>query len=288
VLDWYSLLLKYGIDVPNVDQFSIHCPFHDDRRASCAVNIEKGVWNCFAGCGQGGLKSFIWRISGKSWGEIQMEFQEEELEFSIDDFDLGIRSDIEEDNFCPTYEGLVDISDNHWIYERGFTKEILTTWECKQNAYGDFVLPVKSEDSETLGWITRRIELSPKYLFSKGFKKSRALFGINNLMDTDVLFICEGALDAIWLRQNGYNGVGILGASISKNQIELLKKLKPQEVVLCLDNDEAGKKGTEKATFDLEDWFMISFIQFPKRYKDFQEIRNRAEIEQVIENRNIF
>tara|TARA_R100000781_G_scaffold113428_1_gene81903 strand:+ start:2747 stop:3613 length:867 start_codon:yes stop_codon:yes gene_type:complete len=288
-MDWYSLLIRYGVDVPNTeDEFSIHCPFHDDRRASCAVNVEKGVWNCFAGCGQGGLNSFIWRISGKPWNEIQVEIQETDLDFSIGEFDLGIKTPDEEDTFQPTYEGLVDINDNHWIYQRGFTKEILKTWGCKQNAYGDFVLPVENEESETLGWITRRLELTPKYLFSKGFRKSKALFGLNHLMDKDVIFICEGALDAIWLHQNGYNGLGILGATISKNQIELLKKLKPQEVVLCLDNDEAGKKGTEKATFDLEDWFMISFIQFPKRYKDFQDIRNRIEIDKIIENRNIF
>lgn len=32
------------------------CPFHDDRNPSFSVNAEKGVWQCFAGCGSGTLR----------------------------------------------------------------------------------------------------------------------------------------------------------------------------------------------------------------------------------------
>lgn len=36
----------------------INCPFHDDKKASCSVNYESGVYNCF-GCGaHGGTKAF--------------------------------------------------------------------------------------------------------------------------------------------------------------------------------------------------------------------------------------
>jgi putative DNA primase/helicase len=34
------------------------CPFHDDRSPSFSANIEKGVWKCHAGCGEGGLIEF--------------------------------------------------------------------------------------------------------------------------------------------------------------------------------------------------------------------------------------
>ena len=51
----------------------IACPFHLDNRASCAINLDKGVWICFAGCGQGSLKTFIQKISNKSWDEINKE-----------------------------------------------------------------------------------------------------------------------------------------------------------------------------------------------------------------------
>lgn len=34
------------------------CPFHQDKTPSLSVNTEKGVWNCFAGCGSGGVLDF--------------------------------------------------------------------------------------------------------------------------------------------------------------------------------------------------------------------------------------
>ena len=48
MVDWFSVLTDYGIDVPNTNQFIIHCPFHEDRRQSCSINLDKGVWICFA------------------------------------------------------------------------------------------------------------------------------------------------------------------------------------------------------------------------------------------------
>ena len=49
MIDWIEALQKVGIDAPlGTDEFSVICPFHDDKVASCAINVEKGVWFCFA------------------------------------------------------------------------------------------------------------------------------------------------------------------------------------------------------------------------------------------------
>lgn len=40
------------------------CPFHDDSHPSLSVNLEKGVWICFAGCGGGNIFQFIARLEG--------------------------------------------------------------------------------------------------------------------------------------------------------------------------------------------------------------------------------
>lgn len=39
------------------------CPFHNDSTPSFSINTEKGVWNCFSGCGSGGLIDFECRYS---------------------------------------------------------------------------------------------------------------------------------------------------------------------------------------------------------------------------------
>ena len=45
------------------ESISARCPFHDDQRASLSVNLEKGVYNCHAGCGSGGVLDFERRFS---------------------------------------------------------------------------------------------------------------------------------------------------------------------------------------------------------------------------------
>lgn len=53
---------------------SVRCPFHQDRTASLSVNVEKGVWKCHAGCGQGGFVEFEKKFSGcddeTAWANI--------------------------------------------------------------------------------------------------------------------------------------------------------------------------------------------------------------------------
>lgn len=44
-------------------EVKLRCPFHDDRLPSLAVNLEKGVWKCHAGCGEGGVLDFEERFS---------------------------------------------------------------------------------------------------------------------------------------------------------------------------------------------------------------------------------
>lgn len=50
----------YGLKYPQAStgQRSIHCPVHDDANASATLNLEKGVFYCFA-CGAGGNAAHV-------------------------------------------------------------------------------------------------------------------------------------------------------------------------------------------------------------------------------------
>jgi len=101
----------------------------------------------------------------------------------------------------------------------------------------------------------------------------------------DTLYIVEGALDCMWLSQYGYPAVAILGATISRRQIELLSVLGPHEIVLALDNDDAGSRGKEKASFDMGNRFLISYLNIPKKYKDLQEITDINTLHTVLNSK---
>ena len=290
MIDWHSILINHGVDVEDTDQFNIHCPFHNDARESCSINIEKQVWICHAGCGQGHLKGLLKKLSGKSWQEINELCDEDEWDLDLNLFGDVVLDDDYNISLTAEQDSLVDIPVNHWIFQREFTTGTLEKWGCKSNQYNDLVIPVKDAESVVLGWVTRRIQSIPKYLFSTGFQKSKSLFGINHLQNSNnaVLFLVEGTLDAMWLDQQGYPSVAILGASISNAQIELISSLNPTEVVLCLDNDEAGRKGIFKATLDMGNRFMLSYIKLPNGYKDVQDIRHLDQLSKVIQNRTLW
>lgn len=86
----------------------------------------------------------------------------------------------------------------------------------------------------------------------------------------DKVYLVEGEFDTMILDQHGYNAVGILGTtSFNHEAIELFKGL---DVVLCLDNDEAG----ERATQELAKMFLlkgqgVSGKQLPDGIKDITD-----------------
>lgn len=53
---------------------AVRCVFHDDNLPSLSINLEKGVWNCHAGCGNGGVLDFEKKWSGcdteTAWANI--------------------------------------------------------------------------------------------------------------------------------------------------------------------------------------------------------------------------
>ena len=56
-LSFHDVLAHYGREQHGQkdgqrDQIKIICPFHNDHKPSCGVNLEKQLYNCFA-CGAG-------------------------------------------------------------------------------------------------------------------------------------------------------------------------------------------------------------------------------------------
>jgi len=91
---------------------------------------------------------------------------------------------------------------------------------------------------------------------SKIFKKGETLYNYHNAKDIakreKKIILVEGFMDAIRLASEGLgNVVALQGTAMTKDQIELLKKLRV-EVVLCLDNDNAGLIATLNNGADLD------------------------------------
>src|SRR3954454_7932955 len=63
--DFRAVLGHYGLKLHGQgEQAKVRCPFHDDERPSCSVNLERGIFHCHAGsCGaKGNVLEFVHRM----------------------------------------------------------------------------------------------------------------------------------------------------------------------------------------------------------------------------------
>lgn len=106
------------------------------------------------------------------------------------------------------------------------------------------IIPFMSEGRIVFLQGRRTDEGQPKYLHLKRPVPMYNTDVLDELEKGSKVYVCEGVFDAMVLTQNGYKAVAILGVNNFKSEAtELFKGL---SVVLCLDNDEAGQRGTQE------------------------------------------
>lgn len=259
------------------------CPFHEDSHPSFSLNTSNGLWICHTGCGYGDFYLLVERVLGcgpmeaREW--IQNNGFGQSLESLIPEFQNLISP--KEVSLCPDseewlkyFQGLHNDTMPEWFLSRGFSWETINHWNIRYDPIQDSVtIPIYYE-KQLVGTVTRNTQKQPKYENSHNLPRNNILWGEISRSKNDII-ICEGALDNLWLWQNEYNSIGLLGTYISQKQIELLRKLSFGEIILALDNDEAGKHGTEEAIKILvrNGWILpqIKQLKFPTGIKDPQD-----------------
>lgn len=148
------------------------------------------------------------------------------------------------------------------------------------------VIPYKDKNGQIEGYVSRTIdkETEPKYLYSKGLLKGNYLFNYDRTKREQSLIIVEGILDCLTLRTKGIDYVVALGgSSLSDTQLsELLSNKKLKQIILSLDNDPAGAKGTKSIINKLRATDLDIFVVSPELYgeaKDPDELVRTKGIE---------
>lgn len=140
------------------------------------------------------------------------------------------------------------------------------------NIYGDIIALV----GRTLLPKDQQINIS-KYK-NTTFIKGNHLFGINkskkSIIQKNAVIIVEGQFDLISCYKNGFHNIVAVGcANLSKKQFYILKRY-TNNFYFLFDNDDAGKKGFEKAVEKYSNHANIQKINLPKIYKDIDEYLN--------------
>lgn len=236
-------------------ELSCSCPFHNDRRPSFRLNVLSGLWFCHSCHEAGNIKKLYKDILGENLiiddvAEYRMMLHklEENIEPSYPSFESA----------C--VEGSIYQCDEHlekWSLRGILDMNVISKFGLGFDAYEN-ALTMPTE----YGFVRRYLgQRDNKYLFPKGMLKSSMLYGYD-FITNPVVAICEGQIDALACWQAGINALAIFGSSISNNQVEMMKQLDAQFLVLFLDDDEQGWEGNEKIKSKLGRHFAISEVDY--------------------------
>ncbi len=172
--------------------------------------------------------------------------------------------------------------------KKGYTKaELLDAGLVVQNKNGGLydkfrnrlMLPVIDTRGDVVAFGSRVLDKSePKYMNSSEtpvYSKRRVLYGLNLAKKSKRpnIILCEGNLDIVTLHQAGFdNAVASMGTALTVEQTRLLSRF-TKELVLCYDNDNAGKIATERALQILNNSeFSVKVLQLPRRRTEDGEL----------------
>lgn len=176
---------------------------------------------------------------------------------------------------------------------KGYSKsELLTAGLVVQGKGGHLydkfrnrlMLPVVDVRGDVVAFGSRVLDKSePKYMNSPEtpvYSKRRVLYGLNLAKKSKRpnIILCEGNLDIVTLHQAGFdNAVASMGTALTVEQTRLLSRY-TKELILCYDNDNAGKIATERALQILNNSeFTVRVLQLPRRMADGELVKQDAD-----------
>ncbi len=179
--------------------------------------------------------------------------------------------------------------------EKGYTRaELLAAGLAGQSKNGGLydkfrkrlIFPIIDVRGDVLGFggrIVDKDDPGAKYMNTPEtivYSKRRVLYGLNLAKKSkrDNIILVEGNIDVVMLHQAGFdNACASMGTALTPEQIHLLSRY-TKELVLCYDNDDAGKAATQKALTLLGDTdFNVRVLELPRRLEGGQYVKQDAD-----------
>lgn len=227
------------------DEAIVSCPHpdHEDRNPSAAINVRKRLWTCYS-CGRGGsIESLLGgQVADVAVEDLLMEISTELAGYGsvssgypeswLDQFDLG--------GFVHPY----------WT-ERGLSDAVCREFRLGYDLdTGTVTYPLRGPSGAVLGVVRRATDSTtmPKYRYPDHAPVSKTLFAYYKIQHgAEDVIVTEGALDALAMWDVGLVAVAQMGATLSREQVQLLRKLNPSSITFAYDQDPAGNKALSRA-----------------------------------------
>ena len=278
------------------DSLSGPCPIHNGTNPTqFRVSVSKNCWNCFSDCKCGGnVLDFVAKKEDITVHAAALKLCEW---FNLPTTDKPPEEEDEppraaapaqqtpapaptaskekskpEDSTpnAPLKFRLEHLDGKHpYLTERGLTPETIVDFGlgfcAKGMMAGRIAIPIHSADGKVVAyagrWPGEPAEDTPKYKLPPGFRKSLELFNLDRACkEPGPLIIVEGFFGAMKLSQCGVKRVvALMGSTLSVAQVELIRKHTDSrsQVIVMLDEDDAGRAGREDIVQRLAPWLFV-------------------------------
>jgi DNA primase len=247
-----DLLEHIGIEElqPRDNEVGGRCPMHEKRTGERElhprhffVNRSTGAFHCFS-CEYGGslIKLIMDLTKVGLWDAYQL----------VRHFDVDLESSDEDRVWVPPVPS-TDLKTkldqfgpppSRAVERRHLTPESLdrfgVRWDYEESAW---IFPIYGPTGELWGWQAKNagwVRNRPP-----GIRKSMTLFGLQLPRSGVYAILVESPLDAVYLDGLDYPAVASFGAGVSDAQMRLIIE-HFDELILALDNDEAGRNETRR------------------------------------------
>lgn len=237
-------------------EFQVICPWHQDRSGKLYINGVTGLYLCMRCGAKGGLD----------------KMQDRPVVLGTDDVREKIKRMAEKNIPVHVYPDSwllkFDFPHDYWTGERGLPEDVVKLFRLGYDPLSNrMTIPLRDADGRVLGVTYRRLDdQKPKYLHPKGFPTGKYLFGAWLVTDQKRIALVEGQVDAIRCWSERVPALALMGARLTADQKRVLERMDVQTVVLMLDNDSAGFRGTLGVAETLADAGMRVLVA---QYRDY-------------------
>ncbi len=274
---------------------SILCPFHKETKPSCKIALERKIFQCFGCATKGNVLEFVAlmegnrsdlrgaalrlaaickiplappRGAGNAIGARERRKGEAAPKPPADPepaiSDAPVASD---EPINPPLPFALKLDPVHpYLAERVISPKLIELFGlgfCSRGSMaGRICIPIHNEQGELVAYAGRWPaddvpDGQERYKLPAKFQKSRVLFNLHRVTRRNHIVLVEGYWSAIRLHALGIPVAGLMGWSVSLEQIALMHERGIRFVTLLLDGDETGRRGRERVLPDLANSFFV-------------------------------
>ena len=228
------------VNFEGAEEVKVHCPFHSDTKPSASINTEKELFHCWV-CDVGyNEKQFVAKVNGIPMTEASVvvdKLTHFTAKWEIEE-EANLFADTE---FLDSIEKLIGLSYNTIKQLRlGITRD------AKGNKFLGIPVFYNGALMDIRSYNLLKYPNIPKLMAQEGAQSGFVIPYDLWSDNQDTTYVFEGEKDMMLARELGLNAITLTGGATSKPNEYVINQFKDREVIICYDNDDAGKKGADK------------------------------------------